>query len=193
MAGCTHTSLSFPRCTRRARDSTRRASWCERRSSWCSRIAASGATPSRRLGGLWSSPSRSPREEARSRTPSQRQRLRPRSPGGQSRGLAYTATGQRTTVPRHKEIKPPTARGICRQLGVPVPTGSRRTPPASDPGRSTAASRGATVAVPSWLLGRSFWQSTPWRGASLPSGASDRAGNLTVTNRLAQPARCSAF
>jgi len=36
-----------------------------------------------------------------------------------------TATGQRTTVPRHKEIKPPTARGICRQLGVPVPTGSR--------------------------------------------------------------------
>jgi mRNA interferase HicA len=36
-----------------------------------------------------------------------------------------TATGQRTTVPRHKEIKPPTARGICRQLGVPAPTGSR--------------------------------------------------------------------
>jgi len=36
-----------------------------------------------------------------------------------------TATGQRTTVPRHKEIKPPTARGICRQLGVPAATGSR--------------------------------------------------------------------
>jgi len=35
------------------------------------------------------------------------------------------ANGQRTTVPRHKEIKPPTARGICRQLGVPAPTGSR--------------------------------------------------------------------
>jgi mRNA interferase HicA len=35
------------------------------------------------------------------------------------------ATGERTTVPRHLEIKPPTARGICRQLGVPPPTGSR--------------------------------------------------------------------
>lgn len=34
-------------------------------------------------------------------------------------------TGQRTTVPRHKEIKAPTARGICRQLGVPAPTGAR--------------------------------------------------------------------
>jgi mRNA interferase HicA len=35
------------------------------------------------------------------------------------------ATGQRTTVPRHREIKLPTARGICRQLGVAAPTGSR--------------------------------------------------------------------
>jgi predicted RNA binding protein YcfA (HicA-like mRNA interferase family) len=35
------------------------------------------------------------------------------------------ATGQRTTVPRHNEIKPPTARGICRQLGIPAPAGSR--------------------------------------------------------------------
>jgi mRNA interferase HicA len=35
------------------------------------------------------------------------------------------ATGQRTTVPRHREIKPPTARGICRQLGVPAATGAR--------------------------------------------------------------------
>jgi predicted RNA binding protein YcfA (HicA-like mRNA interferase family) len=34
------------------------------------------------------------------------------------------ATGQRTTVPRHREIKTPTARGICRQLGIPVPRGS---------------------------------------------------------------------
>jgi mRNA interferase HicA len=33
------------------------------------------------------------------------------------------ATGQRTTVPRHGEIKTPTARGICRQLGVPLPLG----------------------------------------------------------------------
>jgi predicted RNA binding protein YcfA (HicA-like mRNA interferase family) len=34
-------------------------------------------------------------------------------------------SGQRTTVPRHREIKPPTARGICRQLGIQAPTGSR--------------------------------------------------------------------
>lgn len=27
------------------------------------------------------------------------------------------ASGQRTIVPRHKEIKLPTASGICRQLG----------------------------------------------------------------------------
>ncbi|MGA2469702.1 MAG: type II toxin-antitoxin system HicA family toxin [Solirubrobacteraceae bacterium] len=32
-----------------------------------------------------------------------------------------TASGQRTIVPRHREIKAPTARGICRQLGVPEP------------------------------------------------------------------------
>ena len=31
------------------------------------------------------------------------------------------ATGERATVPRHREIKTPTARGICRQLSVPVP------------------------------------------------------------------------
>ncbi|MGO9955704.1 MAG: type II toxin-antitoxin system HicA family toxin [Solirubrobacteraceae bacterium] len=33
------------------------------------------------------------------------------------------ATGERTTVPRHREIRTPTARGICRQLSVPVPSG----------------------------------------------------------------------
>ncbi|HWD85956.1 MAG TPA: type II toxin-antitoxin system HicA family toxin [Solirubrobacteraceae bacterium] len=33
------------------------------------------------------------------------------------------ATGERTTVPRHREIKTPTARGICRQLSVPRPAG----------------------------------------------------------------------
>lgn len=33
------------------------------------------------------------------------------------------ATGQRTTIPRHRDIRHPTARGICRQLGVPAPTG----------------------------------------------------------------------
>jgi predicted RNA binding protein YcfA (HicA-like mRNA interferase family) len=29
--------------------------------------------------------------------------------------------GKASTVPRHREIKPGTARTICRQLGVPVP------------------------------------------------------------------------
>jgi mRNA interferase HicA len=29
-------------------------------------------------------------------------------------------SGARTTVPRHREIKTPTARGICRQLSVPI-------------------------------------------------------------------------
>jgi hypothetical protein len=32
-------------------------------------------------------------------------------------------TAQRSVVPRHREIKTPTARGICRQLSVPVPPG----------------------------------------------------------------------
>lgn len=31
------------------------------------------------------------------------------------------ATGQQTTVPRHREVNDYTARGICRQLGVPEP------------------------------------------------------------------------
>lgn len=33
------------------------------------------------------------------------------------------ATGERSTLPRHREIKTPTARGICRQLSVPLPPG----------------------------------------------------------------------
>jgi mRNA interferase HicA len=33
------------------------------------------------------------------------------------------ATDQRSVVPRHREIKMPTARGICRQLSVPLPPG----------------------------------------------------------------------
>ncbi len=33
------------------------------------------------------------------------------------------ATGQRTTIPRHRELKTQTGRGICRQLGVPPPAG----------------------------------------------------------------------
>ncbi|MDA8067006.1 MAG: type II toxin-antitoxin system HicA family toxin [Actinomycetota bacterium] len=30
-------------------------------------------------------------------------------------------TGDRSVVPRHREIKAPTARGICRQLSIPLP------------------------------------------------------------------------
>jgi mRNA interferase HicA len=35
------------------------------------------------------------------------------------------ASGHRATVPRHREIKTPTARAICRQLGIPEPSGPR--------------------------------------------------------------------
>ena len=42
-------------------------------------------------------------------------------------------------------------------------------------------------------VGSLFRRSTPWRGASLPSGAGERAGNLLGANRLAPRARCSAF
>jgi predicted RNA binding protein YcfA (HicA-like mRNA interferase family) len=31
------------------------------------------------------------------------------------------ANGRRTSVPRHREIANPTARAICRQLGIPDP------------------------------------------------------------------------
>ncbi len=31
------------------------------------------------------------------------------------------ANGHRTAVPRHREIPNPTARAICRQLGIPDP------------------------------------------------------------------------
>ncbi len=35
------------------------------------------------------------------------------------------ATGERAAVPRHREIKTTTARGIYRQLSVPIPSGPR--------------------------------------------------------------------
>ncbi|MDQ3608266.1 MAG: type II toxin-antitoxin system HicA family toxin [Actinomycetota bacterium] len=35
------------------------------------------------------------------------------------------ALDRRAPVPRHREIPTGTARAICRQLGVPAPTGSR--------------------------------------------------------------------
>ncbi|MGD0199027.1 MAG: type II toxin-antitoxin system HicA family toxin [Solirubrobacteraceae bacterium] len=34
---------------------------------------------------------------------------------------ANATSGQRATVPRHREVKTPTARAICRQLGIPDP------------------------------------------------------------------------
>jgi len=36
-----------------------------------------------------------------------------------------SSTGRRTTVPRHREIRPATARGICLQLGIPAPSNPR--------------------------------------------------------------------
>lgn len=33
------------------------------------------------------------------------------------------ATGAMTSIPRHKTVKKPTARSICRDLGVPLPGG----------------------------------------------------------------------
>jgi len=47
---------------------------------------------------------------------------------------------------------------------------------------STAASRGTALVIPSWLLGRSFRQSTPWRRASLPLGVK------SAEHRLERPA-----
>jgi hypothetical protein len=32
-------------------------------------------------------------------------------------------TARKAPVPRHNEIKTPTARGICRSLGIPMPPG----------------------------------------------------------------------
>lgn len=43
--------------------------------------------------------------------------------GGKHEMWENPATNQRAVIPRHREIKTPTARGICRQLSVPPPTG----------------------------------------------------------------------
>ena len=45
--------------------------------------------------------------------------------GGKHDWYRNPNTGVAQPVPRHREIKPPLARGICRQLGVSAPTGSR--------------------------------------------------------------------
>jgi mRNA interferase HicA len=36
--------------------------------------------------------------------------------------VVNAATGARSEVPRHPEIKPTTVRGICKDLGIPAPT-----------------------------------------------------------------------
>ncbi|MFQ5812187.1 MAG: type II toxin-antitoxin system HicA family toxin [Anaerolineae bacterium] len=36
--------------------------------------------------------------------------------------LTYKATNRRTSVPRHREISDYTARRICKQLGIPLPS-----------------------------------------------------------------------
>ncbi len=32
-------------------------------------------------------------------------------------------TGSKSPVPRHKTLKTPLVRGVCRKLGIPVPSG----------------------------------------------------------------------
>ena len=45
---------------------------------------------------------------------------------GASHAWWTDATGTRfTAVPRHREVKTGTARGICRDLGVPPPIGGK--------------------------------------------------------------------
>ncbi|MDQ3933450.1 MAG: type II toxin-antitoxin system HicA family toxin [Actinomycetota bacterium] len=46
---------------------------------------------------------------------------RPVREGGSHTIWMNPATGARAVVPRHTEIKMPTGKGICRQLGVPAP------------------------------------------------------------------------
>lgn len=43
--------------------------------------------------------------------------------GNHTRWVA--ASGERSAVPRHREIDWKLVRSICQQLGVPAPTGSR--------------------------------------------------------------------
>lgn len=41
--------------------------------------------------------------------------------GGRHTVYVNPANGQKAAVPRHKEIKTPTVREICKALGIPVP------------------------------------------------------------------------
>lgn len=42
--------------------------------------------------------------------------------GGRHTVHVNSANGRKATVPRHNEIKTPTAREICNALGIPQPT-----------------------------------------------------------------------
>jgi mRNA interferase HicA len=41
--------------------------------------------------------------------------------GGRHTRVHNPANGQRSVVPRHREIKPTIVREVCKQLGIPVP------------------------------------------------------------------------
>jgi hypothetical protein len=43
--------------------------------------------------------------------------------GGRHDHWVNVQTGKIASIPRHNEIKPGLARGICRELGVPPPPG----------------------------------------------------------------------
>jgi hypothetical protein len=45
--------------------------------------------------------------------------------GAEHTRVRNPANGRKSFVPRHLEIKTGTARGICKQLGVPPPTGEK--------------------------------------------------------------------
>ncbi|MBY0231016.1 MAG: type II toxin-antitoxin system HicA family toxin [Gemmataceae bacterium] len=46
---------------------------------------------------------------------------RPLREGGGHSIWVNQANGKRSSIPRHREVNDHTARGICRQLGVPEP------------------------------------------------------------------------
>jgi len=48
-----------------------------------------------------------------------------REVGGSKHAKWRGPQDQVSSVPRHKEIGPGLVRSVCRQLGVPAPTGSR--------------------------------------------------------------------
>jgi hypothetical protein len=61
------------------------------------------------------------------------------------------------------------------------------------PGRQTKRLRPhrgvSLLAFPSWLLGRSVWQPTPWRGASLPLSVNTAEHRLEIPRPVREPHR----